>query len=330
MKRIIIYLLAITLLPQIASAAVGKTEGSFSVSPTGAATYTIPIKVQSGLSDFVPNISLVYSSQSGNGIAGVGFGISGLSAISIAQKNIYFDGHAEAIKQGADNAFTLDGQRLLLKDGTNGQTGATYRTENEQYNLISITDTQNGTPATFQVKATNGITYKYGSTTGRHTLSNGESYQWALDYAEDILGNYIQYTYAQEGVLYPTSITYGRNTHGPAGVDCTVQFTYESRPDSVPVYLLDEQCYLKKRLKSIVCKYNGNVYRTYTLNYTVDVFSHLVSVTETGRSSVSVPPTTFEWEVPSEFQLNSNRKSLETYVLEDFSKEHFFLWRFGW
>ena len=324
MKRIIIYLLAITLLPQIASAAVGKTEGSFSVSPTGAATYTIPIKVQSGLSDFVPNISLVYSSQSGNGIAGVGFGISGLSAISIAQKNIYFDGHAEAIKEGADNAFTLDGQRLLLIEGPNGQTDSTYRTENEQYNLISITASQNGTPATFQVKATNGTTYKYGNSSGRLTLSNGKAYQWALDYAEDVLGNYIQYTYAQEGVLYPTSITYGRNTHGPAGVDCTVQFNYESRPDSVPVYMFGEQRFLKKRLKSITCSYNGNIYRTYTLNYTVDVFSHLVSVTETGRFSASVPPTTFEWEVPSEFQLNSNRKSLETYVLEDFSKEHFF------
>ena len=326
MKRIFLYLLAITLLPQVISAAVlvGKTEGAFSVSPTGAATYTIPIKVQSGLSDFVPNISLAYSSQSGNGIAGVGFGISGLSSISIAQKTIYFDNHVEEIKQGEDNAFTLDGQRLLLKEGQNGQTGAIYRTENEQYNIISITDSQNGTPATFQVKATNGTTYRYGSSTGRRTLSNGKSYQWALDYAEDILGNYIQYNYSQEGVLYPTSITYGRNIHGTAGVDCMVSFTYESRPDTIPVYLFGEMRFLKKRLKSIECKYAGNVYRTYTLNYTEDVFSHLTSVTETGTSSASVPPTTFVWEVPSNSQLDCNRRSLETYLKEDFSKEQFF------
>ena len=300
MKRILIYLVALTLLPQFVSAAVlvGKTEGAFSVSPTGAATYTIPIKVQNGLSDFSPSISLTYSSLSGNGIAGMGFSISGLSAISIVPRSVYFDGQAEAIYTGEDNAFALDGQRLLLKEGQNGQIGATYRTENEQYNLISITDSLNGTPATFQVKATNGTTYRYGSTTGRHTLSNGEAYQWALDYAEDVLGNYIQYNYSQEGVLYPTSISYGRNTHGTAGVDCTVSFTYESRPDSVPVYMHGEQHYLKKRLKSIVCKYNGNTYRTYTLNYTEDIFSHLSSVTETGTSSATLPPTTFEWDVP--------------------------------
>lgn len=115
MKRFFLYLLAITLLPQVISAdvLVGKTDGAFSVSPTGAATYTIPIKVQSGLSDFVPNISLAYSSQSGNGIAGVGFGISGLSSISITPRSTYFDYDAEEIKESEDNAFTLDGQRLL-------------------------------------------------------------------------------------------------------------------------------------------------------------------------------------------------------------------------
>ena len=193
MKRFFLYFVALTLLPQTLSAAVlvGKTEGAMSVSPTGAATYTIPIKIQNGMSDFVPNISLTYNSQAGNGIVGMGFSISGLSAISIVPRSVYFDGHAEAIYTGEDNAFALDGQRLLLKSGNNGQTDATYRTENEQYSLISITSSSNGTPATFQVKTTDGTTYKYGSSSGRLTMSNGEAFQWVLDYAEDALGNYI-------------------------------------------------------------------------------------------------------------------------------------------
>lgn len=308
------------LLPQVAFAAVlvGKTEGAFSVSPSGAATYTIPIKVQNGLSEFSPSISLTYNSQSGNGIAGMGFSISGLSAISIVPRSVYFDGQAECIYPDEENVFALDGQRLLLISGNN------YRTENEQYSQISITSFANGTPATFQVKTTDGSTYKYGNSSGRLTLSNGEAYQWALDYAEDALGNYIQYTYAQEGVLYPTSISYGRNTHGTAGVDCTILFNYENRTDSVPTYLFGEQRYLKKRLKSIVCKYDGNIYRTYTLNYTEAIFSHLISVTETGTGTSTVPPTTFEWEVPSEFMLDCSSRTMDMHDRRDSDIVKFF------
>ena len=326
MKRTLLYLIAAIILPQtiIAAVLVGKTEGSFSVSPSGAATYTIPIKIQQGLSDFVPSISLSYNSQASNGIAGIGWNISGLSTISAVPKSVYFDGQAKAIEEGEDNAYNLDGMRLLLKSGNNGQTGATYRTENEQYNIIKITASSNGTPATFQVKSTDGTTYMYGSSSGRHTLSNGKSYQWALDYAEDVLGNYIQYSYSQEGILYPTSITYGRNTHGMAGVDCTILFNYENRTDSISTYILGEQHYFKKRLKSIVCKYSGNTYRTYTLNYSEDTFSHLTSVTESGTSSSSLPPTTFEWEIPAEFQIGCNSRSLELYDQTDNDDVYFF------
>ena len=325
MKRILLYIIAVLLLSQdiYASVLVGKTEGTFSVSPSGAATYTIPITIQKGLSDFAPQISLSYNSQAGNGIAGLGWNISGLSAISVVPKNLYFDGQAEALDCGEDNAFTLDGMRLLLTSGDNGQPGATYRTENEKYNIISITNSSHGTPATFQVKGADGSIYKYGSSSGRYTLSNGEIYNWALDYAEDVLGNYISYAYSQEGVLYPTSITYGRNTHGTNGVDCEIAFNYESRPDSVSSYILGYQSYLKKRLKSIVCKYNGYTYRTYTLNYLEDTFSRLTSVTESGTSSSTLRPTTFEWDIP-EFQMNCNSRSLETALQENPNDESFF------
>lgn len=325
MKRELLYILTTILIPQLISASilVGKTEGVFSVSPSGAATYTIPIKIQKGPSDFVPDISLSYNSQASNGIAGLGWSISGLSAVSIVPRNHYFDGHAEAIHTGENNAYALDGMRLLLKSGVNGQTGATYRTENEQYNIISIISSSSGTPATFQAKSTDGSIYKYGSSSGRYALGNGEMYMWAIDYAEDVLGNYISYSYSQEGTLYPTSITYGRNINGNNGVDCIISFNYESRPDSISSYMLGYQSFLKKRLKSIVCKYNGNTYRTYTLNYSEDTFSRLISVTESGTASSSLRPTTFEWEIP-QFQTTCNTRSMNTALLENPDEEYFF------
>ena len=325
MKRAYLYILISVLSTDLLFGAIltGRTEGSFSVSSSGAASYSIPITIQKGLSDFIPNISLSYNSQVGNGIAGLGWNVSGLSSISIAPRTPYFDGHSEAIYKGEDNVFVLDGMRLLLTSGTNGMTGATYRTESEQYSIISITGSSNGTPQTFQVRASDGSTYRYGSTTGRYQTPDGETYGWALDYAEDALGNFISYNYSQEGILYPTSISYGHNVHGTNGVDCTITFNYESRPDSIPSYLFGFQTYFKKRLKNIVCKYNGNTYRTYTLNYTEDTYSRLASVTEAGTSTSTLRPTTFEWNVP-QFQVNCGSRSMETALLENMDDEDFF------
>jgi YD repeat-containing protein len=276
MKRLFTYILALSLLPQIASAAVvvGKTEGTFAVSVKGAATYTIPLTIQKGMSDFKPELSLVYDSQDGNGIMGLGWSIKGMHTISTVSKCQYFDG----TNQGT--AYALDGMRLIETTSPNGQ--LYYRTEHDKGDSISIK--QNGLNNWFQVKSIDGSTYRYGSSTGRYI--NGDNCKWALDYAQDALGNYISYTYDQNGGLYPTSITYGRNVHGTAGVNCVISFTYDS---SMP-----------KRLTKIECKYNGSVYRSYTFNYVTDTPSRLISITEGGRNSATFAPTTFGWELPDE------------------------------
>lgn len=70
---------------------VGKIPGELNVSPSGAATYTIPISCPPGINGMQPNLSLVYNSQSGNGIAGWGWNLGGLSMISRVPKNYYYD-----------------------------------------------------------------------------------------------------------------------------------------------------------------------------------------------------------------------------------------------
>ncbi|MGH8242604.1 MAG: SpvB/TcaC N-terminal domain-containing protein, partial [Steroidobacteraceae bacterium] len=74
-------------------AATGRTPGNGQVSPSGAATYSIPLWSPPGIRGLAPSLALVYSSRSGDGLAGVGFDVAyGESAITRCGKTIVQDG----------------------------------------------------------------------------------------------------------------------------------------------------------------------------------------------------------------------------------------------
>ncbi len=104
--------------------------GDLSVSLTGGASYTIPVANLPSVKGAVPNISLAYSSQSKNGVAGWGWNISGASSISRIPSTTFHDGVIDAIDFDDKDRFALDGQRLILTSGVYGADGAEYQTEN--------------------------------------------------------------------------------------------------------------------------------------------------------------------------------------------------------
>ena len=119
-----------------ATSPAGATPGTFNVSPTGAATYTIPIAVPPGTAGMQPNLSLVYNSQSGNGLLGMGWSLSGLSAIGRCPQTIAQDGTRGGVNFDANDRYCLDGQRLIAINGAYGADGTEYRTELESYSKI--------------------------------------------------------------------------------------------------------------------------------------------------------------------------------------------------
>jgi len=54
---------------------VGATAGELGVSPSGSATYSIPVAVPAGTTGLQPKITLQYDSLAGNGPAGMGWSI---------------------------------------------------------------------------------------------------------------------------------------------------------------------------------------------------------------------------------------------------------------
>jgi hypothetical protein len=87
----------------------GRTEGSFGVSPAGAATYSIPIWTPPGPNGVTPSLSLSYSSQGGNGLAGVGWNLNAALAIERCTRTKHQDGNAGGIELSANDRFCIGG-----------------------------------------------------------------------------------------------------------------------------------------------------------------------------------------------------------------------------
>jgi hypothetical protein len=113
--------------------AIGAIPVQTEVSATGATIYHVPVDIVAGLNGFQPNVSIVYNSMGGNGVLGVGWGIGGLSVISRTNSNIYYDKSTKAPTFSDNDAFTLDGMRLIKTTSSAGIT--TYLPEQANSNM---------------------------------------------------------------------------------------------------------------------------------------------------------------------------------------------------
>jgi hypothetical protein len=105
------------------SDSVGATQGTFGVSETGAATYSLPIFTTPGPAGFSPKLSLEYNSQGDDGPLGKGWSIGGTSSITrcraaretadFAGDNQPSGGGAGPVTMTSSDKLCLDGQRLV-------------------------------------------------------------------------------------------------------------------------------------------------------------------------------------------------------------------------
>jgi hypothetical protein len=223
----------------------GFSSGAFGVSDGGAATHSIPIAVPPGANGMQPGFSLVYNSQAGNGVLGMGWLLSGISSIERCPATLAQDGFHGGVNHDPNDRFCLDGQRLIAISGTNGADGTEYRTEIDSfakivsYGAVAYPGGGYG-PEKFQVWTKGGAILEFGYTAASRILLPGTSsvHKWALNRKADRYGNYYDIVYddlAPDQIL-PVRIDYTGNAGQGVSPTRSVQLVYEARPDPMAAY----------------------------------------------------------------------------------------------
>lgn len=227
------------LIASSANGAVGRTPAEVGVSASGSASYVIPIAVPPGINGLAPELALTYGHRQGEGVAGVGWGISGLSAISRCGKTPAQNETYGSVLLQQDDRFCLDGNQLRLVSGAYGVAGSTYRTEIDLMARITAYGTAGNGPAWFKVEAKDGLIYEYGSTADSRIESLALGFTttartWALSKISDRSGNEIRYVYTEDGAPLGdyriNRIDYRLNPSAGVVAGYFVGFTYGTQP----------------------------------------------------------------------------------------------------
>ncbi|MCP3925716.1 MAG: hypothetical protein GY714_24370 [Desulfobacterales bacterium] len=281
-----------------ASDLVGKTQGEFKVT-NGSANYNIPIVVPPGIAEMQPKLSINYNSNSGNGILGTGFNLSGLSAISRCGQTYAQDGNKTGVYYTSKDRFMLGGSRLIAIHGEYGAKETKYRTENNQYSKIISYGNQGGGPSYFKVWTKEGMILEFGVSDDSRIEAAGIGANersvvrtWKLNKISNKFGTLVNYKYFEDreyGENYLIKIEYSNNS---------VELIYEDRNDTKYFYQAGSKISVNKRLKSIQTKADGILIRDYRLKYSeqsITKTSLLDSLQEFDALDQSVPELKFEW-----------------------------------
>ena len=319
---IISFLLALFFTQEIlATEVVGSPKGQFAVSSTGAATYSVSIDVPPGISGLQPQVGIMYNSQSGLGNVGWGCNITGVSAITRGVKDIYHDGTAKGMSYGNDDAYYLDGKRLIYVSGTEGEVGCLYHPEGEPYTDVEVKEaySTNFDNRYFEVTQPNGLVMEYGKYLDSRQYVYDSTYYnsfWYLSKVTDRCDRSIIYTYSRDNTnkyTYLASISYAGNT---------ISFNYASL--GAAAQIINQHgvtCKKDSLLTSIVCKTGTSVFRSYNFSYnqqsdgTAVKYPRLNQIEVMGTDGNYLSPISFGWDYLQAYDPYSNTPSVSESIL---------------
>lgn len=247
------------------------TKGSVNVTASGQLQYTLPITLPPGIKDAAPNLDMAYLSGSGNGIAGFGWSVSGVTTISRTGKTIEKDGELKGLQLDYTDYYSFNGQRLILKSGEYGKDGAEYFTE--KYSNAKIKSFGSITGLPWQGPEYWQITFEDGSQAWYGAIASGTStarspIEYNIVKWRDRKGNYISYNYTQSGnISILSNIQWGGNEDLGKTHFNQVNFYYGSRNVKESSYIKGVSLIQDKKLTQITVLSNNQLFKSYSIQY---------------------------------------------------------------
>jgi len=255
------------------SASVGYLPGEPSVSPTGEAQYEIPLKVPPGREGIQPVLALAYRSGGGNGMAGVGWSVTGAySAITRCPQTHASEGATDGVDWDATDSYCLDGDKLVRTGFDAADSAVVFRFENDRFSRVKAyvpANDPDAEPTSFQIWSRDGRVSFYEAKSGPRIFLGQLDWSpvnalWVLVKVRDTTGNSMLVSHeddsldtasddpAQHAVeLYPSHIQYTASaTSLPLR---SVRFIYEDRAgfDQAMRYGAGVRQQKRRRLKRI-------------------------------------------------------------------------------
>jgi RHS repeat-associated protein len=280
------------------------------VNPDGSFSYSIPIELPAGRNGIQPQLALVYNSNAGNGIVGVGWSIA-IPAVSRTSST----GAGPAHFAGGDAYVGLNGKLIDASSQSGLPAGSRYQSQNQDWSIYEPHGRCGDAYCYWIVRTNDNRTLYFGNTSDSFVTAqdidgapiNGVARLWALSKIEDGHGNTVEFSYQQrEGQVYLTEIRYARSLRGLK--HHVIDFRYEARPDVETTYF-GGRVLTAWRLSEIVITtgqidiwplniFTGDVVRRYALSYDQSLAS--------GRSRLTTLTVRSESQIISELQFSYN------------------------
>ncbi|HEX6095553.1 MAG TPA: polymorphic toxin-type HINT domain-containing protein [Thermoanaerobaculia bacterium] len=320
----------------------GILAGMFAVDGSGTATFELPITAPPGTAGVQPDLALTYNHHRENGYLGMGWQLSGLSAIGRCVADYAQDGFKSGVNFDARDRFCIDGLRLIAIRGAYGADGTVYHTATDTQTSVLSHGTCGSGPCSFSAFNKSGERLSFGATASSriraHGRTDGTVRTWAIDRHTDLNGNYTAVTYTNDdlasGEYVPVRIDYTGNEAAGLVPQRSVALRYRQRPDKVRRYMGGSLIQATQLLDSIVTSVTGETAQTIRLGYETSAFtqrSRLVSATICDGADVCLPPVRLAWQtesgdfadaktkLPGPLYVITNGRTVPLGVLQDFN-----------